>query len=101
MRDFSAEAELQRLRQVTVQCKAEAPIARPRAGQDADYYRVQAERFRMLAASTRWPNVQASRLRIANIYERLARLTEDALGFPEQSARTPPEDRIAAPRPGP
>jgi hypothetical protein len=100
MTDLSAEAQLQQLRQATAQCRAQALIARQRAGQHAHYYRVQAERFRMLAASTRWPNVQARRLRIANTYERLVQLTEDALGFPEQSARTP-EDGIAAPRPRP
>jgi len=100
MREISA-AELQQLGQATTQPIVHMLIARQPTGKDAHYYRVQAERFKKLAAGTRLPSVQASRLRIANTYERLAQLTEDALGFPEQFARKPPKDGIAAPRPRP
>jgi hypothetical protein len=115
MIDFPAAAELQQMRKIAAQCRAQALIARQRDGKYAPYYRVQAERFRMLAASTRFPNVQASRLRIATTYERLAEQAERMAGFPKlgdklihqhqrptdnaQSVRAAPEEAPRA-RPG-
>src|SRR5262249_28149598 len=53
----------------------------------------QAERFKALAAVTHLPKVQASRLRIAGSYERLAALAEDRLGLPQGSNRPTEEGR--------
>ena len=47
-------------------------------GKDVQHYNVQAERFKTLAAATRFSKVEASSLRIAAIYERLAELAEGA-----------------------
>jgi len=49
-----------------------------RAGKDAQHYGVQAKSFKTLPAATRFSKVQASSLRIAAIYERLAELAESA-----------------------
>jgi len=49
-----------------------------RAGKDAQHYGVQAKSFKTLTAAGRFSKVQASSLRIAAIYERLAELAESA-----------------------
>ena len=49
-----------------------------RAGKDAQHYGVQAKSFKTLTAAARFSKVQASSLRIAAIYERLAELAESA-----------------------
>ena len=82
MTDFSAALQ-QQLRAITAECRAQVLIARQRLREDAPRYRVQAVRFKTLAATTRLPKVQASRLRIAASYERLAELAEGSLGSAE------------------
>jgi hypothetical protein len=96
--DFPAAAELQEMRLIAAQCRAQALIARQQGGKYAAYYRVQAEHFRMLAANTRLPNAQAARLRIATSYERLAERAEAALSIRELGGEVihrrqrPPDD---------
>ena len=77
-------------------------IACQRARADAPRYRVQAERFKTLAAGRRLPKAQASRLRIAASYERLAELAEGTVGLAElgehraQGSEQPTRDGRAA-----
>jgi hypothetical protein len=82
MPDFSAVTP-QQVREIAAECRAQLLIARQRERENAPHYRVQAERFKALAASTRLPKVQASRFRIAASYERLAELAEGTLGLAE------------------
>jgi hypothetical protein len=80
--DFST-ATLQQVWEITTECRAQLLIARQRERENAPHYRVQAEWFKTLAASTRLPKVQASRFRIAASYERLTELAEGTLGLAE------------------
>ena len=91
-------AELLQLSETIAQCRAQALIARQRAAGGEHYYRCQADRFQRLAAATRFPDIQASRLRIAKSYERLAEIAEGALGAPElrETAAQRREDRQIA-----
>lgn len=75
MREISTP-ELQQLGHST----ARTLVAYRQARKDAQYYRAEAEHFKTLAADTRLSTVQASRLRIATIYERLAELAESTIG---------------------
>ena len=102
MPDVSAVTP-QRSREITAECRARLLIARQRQREDAALYRVQAERFKSLAASTRLPKVQASQFRIAARYERLAELAEGYLALadvsehPGQGSERPPHGRAAQP----
>ena len=78
--DFSAVTP-QRVREITAESRAQLLIPRQRERENAPYYRVQAEWFKTLAASTRLPKVQASRSRIVASYERLAELAEGNLAL--------------------
>jgi hypothetical protein len=60
----------EQMREITAECRAQLLIARKRERENAPQYRVQAEWFKTLAASTHLPKVQASRFRIATSYER-------------------------------
>ena len=101
MPDFSS-ATLQQVREITAECRAQLLIARQRERENAPHYRVQAERFKKLAASIHLPKVQASRFRIAASYERLAELAEGTLGLaklgmhPAQGNEQPTRDGRAA-----
>jgi hypothetical protein len=70
--------------QTAVQNVVQALIGQ-RAAKDAAHYRVQAERFKAVATSTRLPRVQASCMRIVSLYERLAERAE------ARATRPPPE----------
>jgi hypothetical protein len=73
----------------TAEVGGQTVIARQRTEKDAHHYRVEAERFRTLAANTSFSSIQVSRLRIAAIYERLAQLAEASIGSPKLgNART-------------
>lgn len=101
LRDFSAVTP-QRSREITAECRARLLIVRQRRREDAARYRVQAERSKRLAASTRLLKVQASQFRIAARYERLAELAEGTFGLaeigkhPAQRNEQPTRDRRAA-----
>jgi len=84
MRGYSA-ADLERLGATTDQRTAQAQSARQRAAKEVACYRAQAERVKALASVTHLPKVQASSLRIAASYERLAALAEGRLGLPQGS----------------
>lgn len=71
MRNFSP-ADRKWFWETTAQCTVQVWTARQRAAKEAGCYRVQAEVFKALAAKTNFPKVQASRLRIATSYQRLA-----------------------------
>jgi hypothetical protein len=98
--DFSTVTP-QQVREKTAEWRAKLLIARQREREKAPHYRVQAERFKTLAASTRLPKVQASQFRIAARYERLAELAEGYLALaslgehPGQGSERPPHGRAA------
>ena len=100
MPDFSAVTP-QQVREIMAECRAQLLIARQRERENAPHYRVQAERFKTLAVSTRLPKIQASRFRIAASYERLAELAEGNLALaglgedPGQGSVRPPHGRAA------
>ena len=92
MRGYSA-ADLERLGASTDQRTAQAQSARQRAAKEIACYRAQAEHFKAVAAITHLAKVQASRLRIAASYERLAALAEGRLGLPQGSNGPMEEER--------
>jgi hypothetical protein len=55
--DFSA-VTAQQVREITAEYRAQLLIARQRERESAPHYRVQAERFKTLAVSTRLPKVR-------------------------------------------
>jgi hypothetical protein len=100
--DFSAVTP-QQVREIAAEWRAQLLIARQRERENAPHYRVQAERFKTLAASTHLTKVQASRFRIAASYERLAELAEanlalaDVSEHPGQGSERPTHGRAAQP----
>jgi hypothetical protein len=72
----SAWHELQRIRETTEKCLAQAEIAYRRAIKNAQYYKTKAREVRALAAGARFPEIRAKWLRIAAVYEDLVNLSE-------------------------
>jgi hypothetical protein len=76
MKALSAADELKELLAMTKQCAEQARVAKQQAQRFAQYYKVNAEQFRKLAARSPFPEIQDRLLRIAASNERLWNIAE-------------------------
>jgi hypothetical protein len=81
----SPPEELQRLQNLTEQCRELVLIAKPQAAKYTEYYVASAEELRRQADRTRFPELRTMLLRIAELHRRLARHGEQTEGVPETS----------------
>jgi len=76
MRAPSALDELKELLAITEQCTAQALMAKQQAQKYAQHYRASAKESRKQAARSRFPEIQARLLRLADSSERLCNIAE-------------------------